>query len=512
MARDSNGQSPGLDADNSLSEVNDLSNFLEEHLKGQSKAIKTVCDVYEDELTLRSLENNPGPLGVFLFLGPSGVGKTELARLLSEFFTGNKRSLIKIPCEIFSQPHAVHILIGAPHSYVGYGDPPMLSQAYIDKIIKPPKPTAIQKSNEVTALNNEIKGLLEDRRNYQAAITRLLKEVGDNGKMTAFLEKYLEFLGDKDKNSGISLQELMSDPTKRKVITEQLPTNVVRTMQSDAVNINHIYAMLIELRVEARLAIDARIQMEIGLKKMSHQIVAKSKELADKGKIKVPIAASSHSRSKYFVVLFDEIEKGNKTMRDLLLEIAEEGRVTLANGQVTDLSDAFIVLTSNIAAKSIADQLNEHRLGFAGPSKKSQVKELDDSKLDELEKNIWRIAKSEMEKIFEPYFIGRLTDVVVFRPLRYGNFLEILELLIKDLNEKLGMYLNLSIVVDASAKDFVIKRSMDHPTIGARLLRNKFRADIKRPIGRLINSYKKNKLPEQILVRVENGRLTFSPK
>lgn len=512
MAEDFKGQSPGLDADNSLPEVDNLNNFLEKHLKGQSKAVKVVCDSYEDELTLRLLEDNPGPLGVFLFLGPSGVGKTELARLLSEFFTGNKKSLIKIPCELFSQPHTIHTIIGSPHSYIGYGDPPMLSQKYIDKVIKPAKPVVPQKSKEVVALDSEIEGLLEDRRNYQKGIGHLLKEVDNNGKMIDFLEEYLKFLKNKEKDFGISLLELMSDAEKRKVITELLPLSVVKTMQSDLVDINHIYAMLIELYVEARLAVGARMQMEIGLKEIGRQIIAKSKELTDKNKVKVPIADRPHEKSKYFVVLFDEIEKGNKTLRDLLLEIAEDGRVTLANGQVTDLSRAFIVLTSNIAARPIAEQLNEHRFGFAGPSKKSQVEELDDSKLDELEKNIWRIAKSEMEKTFPPEFIGRLTDIVVFRPLRRDNLLEILELFIEDINKKFSMYLNIEIVIDSVAKDFIIKRSTDHPTIGARLLKNKFLVYIKRPIGRLINSYNKNKLPGQILVRVENDRLTFTPK
>ena len=65
-----------------------LKSFLEKPVKCQPKAIGALCKMYQYDLTLRCLEERQGPLGVFMFLGPSGVGKTELARVLAKYFMG----------------------------------------------------------------------------------------------------------------------------------------------------------------------------------------------------------------------------------------------------------------------------------------------------------------------------------------------------------------------------------------------------------------------------------------
>ena len=68
------------------------------------------------------LNRQNGPLGSFIFLGPTGVGKTELARVLAREVFGGDNSLIKIDMSEFSERHAASRLIGAPAGYVGYDD------------------------------------------------------------------------------------------------------------------------------------------------------------------------------------------------------------------------------------------------------------------------------------------------------------------------------------------------------------------------------------------------------
>jgi ATP-dependent Clp protease ATP-binding subunit ClpC len=112
-------------------EVSALKKFLEERLFGQPKAINAVCKIYEYHLTLRQLEKRKTPIGVFLFLGPSGTGKTELARLIAEYFCGSAEAMTRVDGADFSQPHTIHKLIGAPHGYIGFDQKAFFSKARI---------------------------------------------------------------------------------------------------------------------------------------------------------------------------------------------------------------------------------------------------------------------------------------------------------------------------------------------------------------------------------------------
>ena len=69
------------------------------------------------------------PIGSFIFLGPTGVGKTELARALAEFMFGSEESLIRIDMSEFMERHSVARLVGAPPGYVGYDEGGQLTEA-----------------------------------------------------------------------------------------------------------------------------------------------------------------------------------------------------------------------------------------------------------------------------------------------------------------------------------------------------------------------------------------------
>lgn len=103
-------------------DVNKLSSVAHEikkHIIGQDEAIDTVVkSLLRSKLGLRAKKR---PLGNFLFLGPTGVGKTELAKVLAEKFFGEK-SLIRLDMSDFGEKHTVARLVGAPPGYVGYGE------------------------------------------------------------------------------------------------------------------------------------------------------------------------------------------------------------------------------------------------------------------------------------------------------------------------------------------------------------------------------------------------------
>jgi len=104
---------------------------LEQHLHlrvvGQDEAIKAVSNAVRRARA--GLQDPNRPLGSFIFLGPTGVGKTELARALAEFLFDDENAMIRIDMSEYMEKHTVARLIGAPPGYVGYEEGGQLSEA-----------------------------------------------------------------------------------------------------------------------------------------------------------------------------------------------------------------------------------------------------------------------------------------------------------------------------------------------------------------------------------------------
>jgi ATP-dependent Clp protease ATP-binding subunit ClpB len=105
----------------------DLEKTLEKRVVGQEAAIRAVSDAIRRNRTGLSDPNRP--LGSFLFIGPTGVGKTELAKTLAEFLFNEEKALTRIDMSEYMEKHAVSRLIGAPPGYVGYEEGGQLTEA-----------------------------------------------------------------------------------------------------------------------------------------------------------------------------------------------------------------------------------------------------------------------------------------------------------------------------------------------------------------------------------------------
>ena len=104
-----------------------LENELGKRLIGQKDAVKAVSDAVRRS---RAGISDPGrPTGSFLFLGPTGVGKTELAKALAEFLFDDERAMTRIDMSEYSEKHSVARLVGAPPGYVGYDQGGQLTEA-----------------------------------------------------------------------------------------------------------------------------------------------------------------------------------------------------------------------------------------------------------------------------------------------------------------------------------------------------------------------------------------------
>jgi ATP-dependent Clp protease ATP-binding subunit ClpB len=103
-----------------------LEDTLHQRVVGQEEAVKAVADAVRRSRA--GLADPDRPLGTFLFLGPTGVGKTELARTLAEFLFDDERALVRLDMGEFQEKHTVSRLIGAPPGYVGYEEGGQLTE------------------------------------------------------------------------------------------------------------------------------------------------------------------------------------------------------------------------------------------------------------------------------------------------------------------------------------------------------------------------------------------------
>jgi ATP-dependent Clp protease ATP-binding subunit ClpC len=105
----------------------DLEQHLKKHIKGQDEAIAKVAKAIRRGRS--GIGSGRRPIGSFVFMGPTGVGKTELARVLASEVFGGENSLIKIDMSEFGEKHNVSRLMGAPAGYIGYDDGGKLTEA-----------------------------------------------------------------------------------------------------------------------------------------------------------------------------------------------------------------------------------------------------------------------------------------------------------------------------------------------------------------------------------------------
>ncbi|MTI69433.1 MAG: ATP-dependent Clp protease ATP-binding subunit [Firmicutes bacterium] len=198
-------------------------------------------------------------------------------------------------------------------------------------------------------------------------------------------------------------------------------------------------------------------------------------------------------RKPYSVILFDEIEKAHPEVFNILLQLLDDGRLTDSKGRIVDFKNTIVIMTSNVGASRIKKQKT---LGFAAveDEEKREYEEMKDNIMDELKKS------------FRPEFINRIDEVIVFHSLSEDNIKDIVELMVKDLEDKLKK-LNINIKVNNDAKEYIADKGYD-PVYGARPLERSIRKLIEDPLSEEIlkGSIAKN---QNIVVNFKEDKLTF---
>ena len=168
-------------------------------------------------------------------------------------------------------------------------------------------------------------------------------------------------------------------------------------------------------------------------------------------------------RKPYSVVLFDEIEKAHPDVFNVLLQVLDDGRITDSLGRTVDFKNTILIMTSNIGAPALLDGIEED--GSISQEAADEV-------------------MGELRAHFRPEFLNRLDETILFKPLTKENIGSIIELLLKELNERLADR-QISIELTEAAKRYIMDKGYD-PVYGARPLKRFMQKHVETLAARLI--------------------------
>lgn len=286
-----------------IREIRGIESALQKRVVGQADAVRKVARCLKSARI--GIKDPDRPMGCFIFAGQTGVGKTELAKALAEFLTGDEKNMVRVDCSEFSQPHEYSKLIGAPPGYVGYED------------------------------------------------------------------------------GGSLMEPLLKRPEN--------------------------------------------------------------------------------------VVLFDEIEKANPKLHNLLLQIMDEGILTDNKGRKISFHEAVVILTSNVGVEGLEEM--QKAVGF-------RREPCTDQDLVERE------TLKALDKTFRPEFLNRVDEIICFNALGTEENRKIVQVHLNRLRQNLSR-MKISIRFSRGVTDYLVRRGTD-PRYGARPLKRALKKDIEAPLAEQI--------------------------
>jgi len=409
-----------------------LKQALREHIVGQERALNHLVRriTYANSLEGR-LRNHRKPAGSFMYLGPTGVGKTRLVEVLAYLMFGSFDAMTKIDCSELQERHEISRLIGAPPGYVGYDDEPWLNQKKLDYW-----------------------GYLSQQPDFKARkhYERLFLRIED-------LQKRLK-----------TFQEKNKDKSETKVA-------ITKNYSSESAELQKEFDFLKKEKIG--------FLEKYGYKPASYPAI----------------------------LLFDEIEKANKSLFNLLLQIHDKAKLTL-HGSASDGDDqvlfhnTLIFYTSNLAQRQIKKMLESSNIGFSSAI-------IADSDLDT---RIYKVVFGEMGNFFSPEFLGRIgkENIISFTPLSRSDIREGLDrIIIPGFIGRLSKTFPISITITEKARDFIVDESFDsrNKTFGMRSVEEVFLKNLEEKIVCLMEKDLNEagiSIGDNVFVDVVDGGLEFS--
>jgi ATP-dependent Clp protease ATP-binding subunit ClpC len=200
-------------------------------------------------------------------------------------------------------------------------------------------------------------------------------------------------------------------------------------------------------------------------------------------------------RRPYRVVLFDEIEKAHPEVWNALLQILDDGRLTDGQGRVVNFRNTVLIMTSNLGTEYV------HKSGSLGflPRGGSSEDQIEHEKIEKA-----------LKGAFRPEFLNRIDEIITFSPLSLEQMIEIVDLQMKEIEERLGER-GLTVELTTAARRWLAEAGFD-PAFGARPLRRALQKYVESPLSMKLLA---GEFPEgsRLLVDVdsETNQLTFQP-
>ncbi len=173
-------------------------------------------------------------------------------------------------------------------------------------------------------------------------------------------------------------------------------------------------------------------------------------------------------RTPYSVILLDEIEKAHPDVYNILLQVFEDGQLTDGLGNTVDFRNTIIIMTSNIGARQLQKQ-SATRFPV-GTDEFAAAKSQDD------------MVMTEVKRVFNPEFLNRLDEVILFNSLTDDDLLRIIDLLVGQINETL-IHRQVQIALTPEARQWILEKTCGDRNYGARPLRRALQKYVEDPLS-----------------------------
>jgi ATP-dependent Clp protease ATP-binding subunit ClpB len=282
---------------------------LHRRVVGQDEAVSAVANAVRRARA--GLQDPNRPLGSFLFLGPTGVGKTELARALAEFLFDDEQAMVRIDMSEYMEKHAVARLIGAPPGYVGYEEGGQLTEAVRRK------PYSVVLFDEVEKAHHDV--------------FNILLQILDDGRLTDGHGRVVNF-----KNTVIIMTSNIASPTIQELAQRGASQEIIRA------------SVMEELRAQLRPEFLNRIDEIIVFRPLSRDQIGKiidiqlnrlRKLLADR---KIALELSPAAREKLVAEGYDPVFGARPLKRVIQQRIQNPLALHLLQGEFRD-GDTILV-------------------------------------------------------------------------------------------------------------------------------------------------------------------------
>ena len=203
-------------------------------------------------------------------------------------------------------------------------------------------------------------------------------------------------------------------------------------------------------------------------------------------------------RNPYTVVLFDEVEKAHPDVFNLMLQLLDDGRLTDAQGRTVSFKNTVIILTSNIGSKAIEKGGSGLGFDFADDRGEAQYNRIKD------------LVNGELKQYFRPEFLNRLDDIIVFRQLTKPEVIEIADILLQEVGERLQEQRGITLGVTNAFKEKVVAEGFN-PSYGARPLRRAIMRLLEDTLAEAILSGRVNDGDNALVDANDDGIVAVSP-